>query len=130
MYVCIYVYNLRINDYIYAAARRLYGVTFNNLLNIYVLLFLHWIVNKRIPTYLFERIRFVESPRNRTIIVIIYFLFFFSNGSFIDMLFDSGTFFHYISNATPTLIYSGHFYFNIFVNFALLFSFFSLYIYL
>ena len=64
-----YVYNLRRYDHISVAARNLYGVTFDNLLNICVLLFLHRIVNKRIPTYLFDRLRFVQSPRSRNIVV-------------------------------------------------------------
>ena len=51
------------------SARNLYRVTFDNPLNIRVLLFLHRIVNKRIPTYLFDRLRFVQSRRSRNIIV-------------------------------------------------------------
>ena len=57
-----YVYNLRRYDHIFVAVRNLYVVTFDKLLNIRVLLFLHRIVNKRIRTYLFDRLLFVQSP--------------------------------------------------------------------
>ena len=49
-----YVYNLRRYVHIAVAAKCLYGLTFDNLLNIHVLLFLHRIINKWIPTYLFD----------------------------------------------------------------------------
>ena len=64
-----YVYNLTGYDLISVAAKSHYGVTFDNFLNIYVLLFLHRIVNKRIPSYLCDRLRFVRSPRSRNIVV-------------------------------------------------------------
>ena len=56
-----YVYNLRRYDNM--------SVAFDNLLNICVFLFLHRIINKRIPTYLFDRLRFVQSSLSRNIIV-------------------------------------------------------------
>ena len=65
-----YVPNLGRYDHISVAARNLYGVTFDNLPNIRVLLFLHRIANKRKPTYLFDRLHFVQSPRNRNIVVL------------------------------------------------------------
>lgn len=67
--ICRYVYNLSRYDHISVAAKGLYGVTFENLLNIRVLLFMHRIINKRKPSFLFDRLRFVQSPRNRNIII-------------------------------------------------------------
>ena len=63
-----YVYNVRRYDHISVAAMNLYEMTFDNLLNIRVLLFLHRIVNKRILTYLHDRLCFVQSPRSRNIV--------------------------------------------------------------
>ena len=115
-----YVYNLRRYDHI------LYGVTFDNLLNIRVLLFSHRSVYRLI--YLTGYILF-----SHPVVGILWFLgitTYFSNGNFIYMLYDFRTFFHYISNAIPTLIASRHFYFKIFVNFVFVFffSFFFIYI--
>ena len=64
-----HVYNLKRYDHISVAIKCLYGVTFDNLLNIYVLLFLHRIINRRIPTYLFNRLHLVQSPRSKHILV-------------------------------------------------------------
>ena len=58
-----YVYNLERYGHISVAAACLYGVTFDNLLNIRVLLFLHRIINKRIPIYLFDRNILVPGHR-------------------------------------------------------------------
>ena len=112
-----YVNNLRRYDHISVAARNLYGVTFDNLLNIHVLLFLHWIAKKK-GYWLIYLTGYVLISHH--VVGILWFLgiaTYFPNDYFIYMLFDSVTFFHYISNATPMLIISAHIYFKIFVNF-------------
>ena len=69
------------------AARNLYGVVFDNLLKIRVLLFLHRIVNKT-GYVLFSH----------PVVGIFWFLIpYFPNASFIYILFYSGTFFQHTS---------------------------------
>lgn len=64
-----YVYGLRRFDHVSSVSNNLYGVTFENLLNIRILVFLHKIINTQTPKYIFEKIRFCQSPRNRNIVI-------------------------------------------------------------
>lgn len=64
-----YVYGLRRYDHVSSFSTRLYGVSFDNLLKIRVLIFFHKIIYTQTPRYLYERIRFARSLRGRRIII-------------------------------------------------------------
>lgn len=66
--VARYVYGLRKYDHISTFSKKLYGVTFPNLLKIRSLIFLHKIVYTREPQYLYKSIRFTRSNRSNDII--------------------------------------------------------------
>lgn len=66
--ICRYVYGIGRYDHISNYNSKLYGVTFNNLLNIRVLLCLHKIVYEKTPPYLYDRIRHTRSNRGNMLV--------------------------------------------------------------
>lgn len=64
-----YVYGLRKHDHISSYAKSLFGVTFENLLKIRVLILLHKIIFTRTPSYLYNNLRFARSNRGQKLII-------------------------------------------------------------
>lgn len=64
-----YVYGLRKRDHISSYSKNLFGVSFENLLRIRVLIFLHRLIYTGKPKYLYENIRFSKSRRGNRIIL-------------------------------------------------------------
>lgn len=64
-----YVYGLKRFDHVSSAAKNLYGISFESLLKTRILIFLHKIINTKTPKYLYDRICFSQSPRNRNIVI-------------------------------------------------------------
>lgn len=64
-----YVYGLRRFDSISSFSKKIYGVSFDCLLKIRVLLFLHKVIYEEKPEYLFNKIRFARSSRGKKIIL-------------------------------------------------------------
>lgn len=63
-----YVFNLNRRDHVSDYAYLINNISFDNLLNLKVLLLLHKIIFTHEPIYLFERFRFTRSERNNNII--------------------------------------------------------------
>ena len=59
-----YVYGLRRYDYVSRFSLKLYGILFDNLLSIRVLLLLHKIIYSESPWYLSDKIRYASSFRS------------------------------------------------------------------
>lgn len=64
-----YVYGLRRFDHITSVSRNLYGVSFECLLKIRTLIFLHKVIHTQTPKYIFEKIQFFQSPRKQNIVI-------------------------------------------------------------
>lgn len=64
-----YVYGLSKRDHISFYSKSIFGVSFENFLNIRVLIFFHRIIYTGKPKYLFDQIRFSKSSRGKTIIL-------------------------------------------------------------
>lgn len=63
-----YVHSLKRFDHVSNFSHSLYGVSFENLLNIRTLAFLHKIIYTGKPSYLYQRIQFNRSNRGRKIV--------------------------------------------------------------
>lgn len=63
-----YVHGLRKYDRISAFSSTLYGVSFDNLCSIRVLLFLHKIIYSHMPNYLLSKLTFARSVRGKKLI--------------------------------------------------------------
>lgn len=63
-----YIYNLKRYDSVQQFSKSLYGISFDNLLKTKTLIFLHKIISKHIPLYLFRKVNFTRSNRARNII--------------------------------------------------------------
>lgn len=64
-----YVYGLRRYTHTSSFSRNIYGVSFENLIKIRVLLFIHKIIYTQRPKYLFDKIRFARSSRGKKLII-------------------------------------------------------------
>lgn len=64
-----YVYGLRKRDHISMYSKNLFGVSFESLLKIRVLIFLHKLIYTEKPKYLHDKICFSQSVRGKRIIL-------------------------------------------------------------
>lgn len=64
-----YVYGLKRFDHISSFSNKIYGVSFDNMLKIRVLLFIQKLIYTKTPMYLFDKLRFARSLRGRKLIL-------------------------------------------------------------
>lgn len=63
-----YVFAIRRSEHITSSANKLFGMTFGRVLEYKALTFLHKIINKKEPPYLYEKLNFSQSTRVNNII--------------------------------------------------------------
>jgi len=63
-----YVYNLKRFDHISEHSRSIFSLSFENFLKLRTLIFLHRIIYSQKPLYLYNRLRFTNSPRDNKIV--------------------------------------------------------------
>lgn len=66
--ICRYVYGVHKYDHISNYNTRIYGVSLDNLFKIRVLLLLHKIIYGKLPSYVFDRLKFTRSSRGCIIV--------------------------------------------------------------
>ena len=64
-----YVYGLKIRDHVSQHANKLYGYSFDSLVKMRTLIFLHKIIYKQEPIHLFQRLSFSRSNRGKNLIL-------------------------------------------------------------